>query len=85
MLVIIHGWSDESGSFKNLAKRLAKSPPEGLGTQVTEIHLGNYVSLDDQVTFHDLVDAMAKAWADRGLPTAPYPVDYPVPAALSER
>lgn len=75
MLVIIHGWSDEAGSFKTLARRLAKAPPEGLGTPVTEIHLGDYVSLDDQVTFNDLVDAMVKAWSDRGLPTAPRSVD----------
>lgn len=75
MLVIIHGWSDEAGSFRTLARRLAKAPPEGLGTQIAEIHLGDYVSLDDQVTFHDLVDAMDKAWRDRNLPTAPRSVD----------
>ncbi|KIH78068.1 hypothetical protein SAMN05660860_02247 [Geoalkalibacter ferrihydriticus] len=75
MLVIIHGWSDEYASFRSLAQRLVQKPPEGVGADVAEIHLADYLSLDDQVTFHDLVEAMQKAWTDRNLPTAPRSVD----------
>ncbi|MDO3377334.1 esterase/lipase family protein [Geoalkalibacter halelectricus] len=75
MLVIIHGWSDEYGSFKPLARRLAQAAPAGLGAQVAEIHLGDYISLDDQVRYDDLVEAMQKAWHDRELPSAPRSVD----------
>lgn len=75
MLVIIHGWSDTSGSFKQLAKKLARPAPEGIGAKVVQIHLGDYVSLDDQVTFRDLVEAMDKAWKERGLPTGSRRVD----------
>lgn len=71
MLVIIHGWSDEAKSFANLAKKLAQPAPAGIGADIAEIHLGDYLSLDDHITFNDLVAAMDKAWNDRGLSRAP--------------
>jgi hypothetical protein len=72
MLVIIHGWSDSYDSFRALARRLAE---EGLDRPIEEVHLGDYISLDDQVTFDDLTEAMQRAWLDRGLPMAPRSVD----------
>ncbi|SDR79213.1 hypothetical protein SAMN05216271_0406 [Halopseudomonas sabulinigri] len=75
MLVIIHGWSDNYSSFRALAKRLASPLPDGIGARVAEIHLGDYISLDDQVTFADLVEAMDRAWTDAGLPRKPRSVD----------
>lgn len=74
-LVIIHGWSDNADSFRGLARQLAQPKPDGIGVKVTEIHLGDYISLDDQVTFADLVDALDRAWDDRELPRGPYSVD----------
>lgn len=71
MLVIIHGWSDDATSFKDLATRLARPPPQGIGADVAQISLGDYLSLDDRVTFNDLVDALDKAWNDRGLSRKP--------------
>ena len=75
MLVILHGWSDSYSSFRDLAKRLANPPPDGISAEVADIHLGDYISLDDQVTFADLVAALDRAWDDRGLPRTPKSVD----------
>lgn len=75
MLVIIHGWSDNFSSFRALAKRLASPLPDGIGAQVEQIYLGDYISLDDQVTFADLVEAMDRAWSDVGLPRSARSVD----------
>lgn len=60
MLVIIHGWRDNHGSFKRLADRLTEA---GLARKgIAEINLGDYLSLDDKVTFNDLVAALDRAW-----------------------
>jgi len=76
MLVILHGWSDESGSFKALARRLVKADIAGEG--VKEIHLGDYISLDDEVTFDDLTSALEQAWSKRELSRAPRSIDVVV-------
>ena len=47
-VVIIHGWSDTSDSFKPLATFLA-----GHGFQPKELWLGDYISLDDDVRVAD--------------------------------
>jgi hypothetical protein len=72
MLVIIHGWSDSSKSFEQLVKLMVA---EGVVAGVEHIRLGDYVSLDDDVTFDDLIHALKKAWADKKLPTKPRSVD----------
>ncbi|MFA7053932.1 MAG: hypothetical protein WC328_13045 [Kiritimatiellia bacterium] len=46
-----------------------------IGTQIEEIHLGDYISLNDHVTFNDLTEAMEKAWTERKLPREPRSVD----------
>ncbi|MCE2966642.1 MAG: esterase/lipase family protein [Phycisphaerales bacterium] len=63
-LVILHGYSDTSRTFKVLADRLA----ERLGTAVAPIALGDYITLNDYVTFEDLRSAMDRAWSEFGLP-----------------
>lgn len=78
MLIIIHGWSDHAASFKPLARKLAKPVPEGIGADVRHIDLGDYLTLDDQVGFDDLVEAMQRAWQDKALPTTPRAVDVVV-------
>ncbi len=72
MLVILHGWSDSAGSFRSLARSLVEA---GLKEEIAEIHLGDWLSLDDEVTFDDLSEAMMRAWTERGLPIAARLVD----------
>ena len=57
-LVIVHGWSDDAGSFIELGLRLAAA----LGRQPEVINLADWVSLNDDVTFIDLAVAMERAW-----------------------
>ncbi|MCB1633100.1 MAG: hypothetical protein KDI51_00850 [Xanthomonadales bacterium] len=75
MIVILHGWSDRSASFKRLAALISTL---GLPGPVAPIMLGDYVSMDDDVHFDDIADAMQRAWLDGGLPTAPRSVDLVV-------
>lgn len=69
-IVIIHGWSDSSSSFDALRKFVGS-----LAGNVFEINLADYVSMDDEVRFDDLVAGMQRAWGDVGLPTRPGSVD----------
>lgn len=66
MLIIIHGWSDTSKSFKRLGNLLKG---EGVVSSVKHVQLGDYISLDDDVTFDDLTTALQTAWLKEGLPT----------------
>lgn len=75
MLIIIHGWSDNYTSFKTLARKLAAAQPEGIAADIRHVRLGDYVTLDDQVNYEDLVEAMQRAWTDLELPTAHRSVD----------
>lgn len=70
-IVIIHGWSDESKNFRDLARILQQD----LGRPVATVRYGDYISMDDEVTFDDLVAAMTRAWKASGLPTGPRSVD----------
>ncbi len=71
-LVIIHGWSDNSRSFKRLGNALVEA---GVAKQVAHVRLGDYISLDDDVTFDDLTYALQKAWEGQHLPTEARSVD----------
>lgn len=73
-LVIIHGWSDNSRSFQKLAHALE----EKLQRPAKQINLADYVSMDDEVTFDDLVVAMMVAWRKHQLPETPASVDVVV-------
>lgn len=75
MLVIIHGWSDTHRSFTRLGKHLLS---EGVVPGVQHLRLGDYVSLDDDITFDDLVLALQRAWEQAGLPLAPRSIDVVV-------
>lgn len=57
-IVILHGWSDDSKSFKPLADFLRGE----LDAEVTTLDLADWVSLDDEITFSDLRHAMERAW-----------------------
>ncbi len=75
MLVIIHGWSDNARSFVRLGHHLVQ---QGIAPAVAHVKLGDYVSLDDDVTFFDLSQALQKAWLAQKLPTTPRSVDVVV-------
>ena len=70
-IVIIHGWSDTSDSFQNLAKRLKKET----NRPIEDVWLGDYVSMDNDVKLTDVVERMQQAWAEAALPFAPHAVD----------
>ena len=71
-IVILHGWSGDYTSFQPLAKLLQaklRTP------DVSVIHLADYVSMEDELRFDDIVAAMEAAWKDKGLPIAARSVD----------
>lgn len=70
-IVIIHGWSDDSDSFVELANFLK----ENLGTKPVIIRLADWLSMHDDVTFSDLALAMENAWKSSNLPTSPFSVN----------
>lgn len=69
--VIIHGWSDHATSFVPLQTALAQQ----LGVLVPTISLAEWLSLDDLVTYDDLITRMGQVWAAYGLPQTPLSVD----------
>jgi pimeloyl-ACP methyl ester carboxylesterase len=52
-VLIVHGWSDTSKSFRPLAEFL-----QGHGYQATPIWLGDYISLEDDVRVEDVAKRM---------------------------
>jgi len=70
-IVIIHGWSDRSANFGALSAHVAALS----GGSPFQINLADYVSMDDDVRFDDLVAGMQRAWTEVGLPTRPGSVD----------
>lgn len=75
MIVIIHGWSDDFSSFDNEDELAGVLRRAGFVDTVRKIRLGNYLNLDNEVTFNDIVAAMQKAWELEDLPTDPRSVD----------
>lgn len=55
-IVIVHGWSDKSDSFKPLANFL-----QGKGFQTLNLFLADYLSMEDEVTIDDAAKAMQRA------------------------
>ena len=71
-LVLLHGWSDTSATFKPLAGLLRAR----LGIEhISVISLADYISMEDEVRFDDIATAMGAAWQDHGLPTESGSVD----------
>lgn len=62
--VIVHGWSDKSSSFKKLAQFIR----DNLNVTITSINLGDWLSMNDDVTYQDLAEAMNRAWMAHDLP-----------------
>jgi hypothetical protein len=57
-IVIVHGWSDTSTSFRKLGEFLRAN----LSSEVSVIDLADWLSLNDEVTYRDLWKAMDLAW-----------------------
>jgi hypothetical protein len=70
-VIILHGWSDTSDSFRNLARKIS----EETGRTTDHIWLGDYVSLDDDVRISDLAAALQFAWQSMDLSTEPHTQD----------
>lgn len=64
-IVVIHGWSDRSESFENLASVIS----ERSSRPVSQLWLGDYISLDDDVKISDITAAMQRAWKAARLPS----------------
>ena len=75
MIVILHGWSDNAKSFHALAAAIRRIAP---GATPANLMLGDYVTMDDDVTFDDLAEAMMLGWTRARLPVAPRSVDLVV-------
>ena len=72
-VVILHGWSDNSDSFVPLASWLKEQ-----GFNVTNIYLGDYLSMNDEITLYDLGSAFQKALKDKQIPLTRYSFDLVV-------
>ena len=70
-IVIIHGWSDDFGSFRKLRDFLSGN----LGVPAKILKLGDWISLDDDVGYADIAMALQRAWTAERLPVAPRSVD----------
>lgn len=57
-VLVLHGWSDESGSFRALSKKL-----QGAGFDTLDMWLADYVSMDDDVTIPDIAKRMEEVVA----------------------
>ena len=71
-VVILHGWSDVSASFEPLARLLRARLDD---RDISIIQLADYISMEDEVRFDDIVSAMETAWRRNGLPTGRGSVD----------
>jgi hypothetical protein len=58
-IVLVHGYSDKGRSFETWCRRL-----EAAGYDATTIHLGNYVSLSNEITIKDIAEGFDRALRD---------------------
>lgn len=63
-LLFIHGWSDSAEAFNTMIHEVLQGGHHARYT----ICLADFISLDDAVTFVDLVEAMQAAWIAHRLP-----------------
>jgi pimeloyl-ACP methyl ester carboxylesterase len=62
-LIILHGWSDTSDSFKPLAKWLRAQ-----GFEILDLFLGDYLSMNDEITLFDIGNAFRLALERNKIP-----------------
>jgi pimeloyl-ACP methyl ester carboxylesterase len=73
MIIIIHGWSDNSDSFRDLRNHLLN---ENIQNKILDIRLGDYVSLHDEITLPDIANALNKAMIRLNIPQDPRSIDF---------
>ncbi|MCH8547613.1 MAG: hypothetical protein LAT80_01985 [Balneolaceae bacterium] len=61
--IILHGWSDCSGSFTDMKQRLEERK---IGTVETILY-GDYESREDNITFNDVVDGLQRQLIEKGV------------------
>lgn len=66
LTLIIHGWSDTSKSFVDIARFLSNS-----GHEVVNIYLADYKSMHDEISLQDVGQAMQEALRDHALSLEP--------------
>jgi hypothetical protein len=65
-IIILHGWSDTSDSFRN--KNYARSSwLRDQGLNIVDIELGDYLSMNDEVSLFDIGYAFQKALTAAGI------------------
>ena len=69
-VIILHGWSDTSRSFIPLGQWLKAN-----GFNVVDIYLGDYLSMNDEITLFDLGLAFRRALAASNIPQSRYSFD----------
>lgn len=62
--MFIHGWNENSHAFDYIVKKIFS----GADHERHEIRLADFITLDDSVTFTDLVEAMQYSWQKNKLP-----------------
>jgi hypothetical protein len=62
-ILFIHGWSEDSHCFENIKSHIILDRYENY-----QINFADFITLDDTITFQDLVSAMHRAWIKHGLP-----------------
>ena len=73
-IVILHGWSDTSRSFKTIANFINTT----VAGATVNLYLADWLSMHDDVTYTDLAVAMQRAWLAMGLSQADRSVDLVV-------
>jgi len=69
-VIILHGWSDTSASFVPLGNFLRAN-----GFNVVDIWLGDYLSMNDEITLFDLGTAFGRALDKNAIPQKRYSFD----------
>jgi hypothetical protein len=61
-IVLVHGYSDKGESFKKWCETLERA-----GYDTTSVHLGNYVSLSNEISVKDIAEGFDRALRDSSL------------------
>ena len=73
-LIILHGWSDQASSFDGLAHFFQTE----LDRDIHTIKVADWLSMDNEITYRDLAEAMQREWKRLSLPTENGAVDIVV-------
>ena len=71
IILFIHGWSEHGDVFHKLMHEITKD----YGHKYYMVDIAEFISMDDTVSFFDLVEAMQDVWLRKNLPTSAKKVD----------